>query len=578
MLFYDFEVFKYDWLVVFIDPSTGEETVIVNDRERFTEFYNAHKEEIWVGFNSRFYDVYIAQAILAGFNPKDVNDWIIKKNQPGFMFSDLLGKHTIYNYDTMTGYHGLKTLESFMGNDIRESSVPFDIDRKLTVEEIQETIGYCRHDVEQTIEVFIERISEFEAQRSLIKTFGLHLSNLSKTQAQLACIILGAQRVETHDEFAIRMPDTLKLDRYRHVADWYLNPTNHDYDKALETVVADVPHTFAWGGGHGAIPKYVHVCGPDEIMVMADVDQLYPTLMVEYGLLSRAVRNPEKFKWILSMSLKLKAEGKKKEREPYKRICNISYGVMGAKDEKSGRTGPMYDPLHRNLVCIFGQVLLLDLIEKIEGFATLIQNNTDGILIKIKRADFDRLDDAVFEWEQRTRLHMSFDYFQRVYQGDVNNYLAVTYDGKVKGKGAYAKSLGRLDNDLAIVNKAIRAYIIEGTHPYDTVMSCDDLGQFQKVVKVSDKYDHGGHEENGQLARLNDRTFRVFASTRKGDGRIMKVKAGGKPEKFANTPDKCFIFNESLKGVAIPEYLDRQYYIDLAVERLKKKFNLDVTK
>lgn len=39
-----------------------------------------------------------------------------------------------------------------MGNDIKETSVPFSIDRKLTDEEIAETVKYCKHDVEQTIQ------------------------------------------------------------------------------------------------------------------------------------------------------------------------------------------------------------------------------------------------------------------------------------------------------------------------------------------------------------------------------------------------------------------------------------------
>lgn len=30
--FYDFEVFKYDWMVVIIDPANKKKTVIVNDK------------------------------------------------------------------------------------------------------------------------------------------------------------------------------------------------------------------------------------------------------------------------------------------------------------------------------------------------------------------------------------------------------------------------------------------------------------------------------------------------------------------------------------------------------------------
>ena len=56
MLFYDFEVFKYDWLVVVIDSDTQKESVIINDRDQLEALYKANKYNIWVGFNSRHYD------------------------------------------------------------------------------------------------------------------------------------------------------------------------------------------------------------------------------------------------------------------------------------------------------------------------------------------------------------------------------------------------------------------------------------------------------------------------------------------------------------------------------------------
>lgn len=559
LIFYDFEVFRYDWLVVFIDPANRSETVIVNDPEQFKAFYDAHKGDIWVGFNSRNYDQWIAKGILCGFDPWNINEWIIIKKRKGWEYSDLLRKFEVYNFDCMTGYLGLKQLEAFMGNDIRETSVSFDIDRKLTPEEIQETIGYCRHDVEQTIEVFLQRKNEFDSQMALLKTFDLPLGYIGKTQAQLASIILGAKRKTFSDEWDIRLPDTLELDKYQSIADWFVSEESHRSDASLEVDVSGVPHVFAWGGVHGALPTYAYTCAPDELLVMADVDQLYPSLMVQYGLLSRAVNEPERFTTILDTSLRLKKEKKKKEREPYKRICNITYGAMGDK------YNTMYDPLHRNLVCNYGQVLLLDLIEKIEPFATLIQSNTDGILVKIKRKDFDLLDDTVYDWEKRTRLHMSFDCYKTVVQKDVNNYIVIDYEGHSKSKGAYVKGLNDLDNDLPIVNKAITDYIVEGVNPKDTILGCDDLIQYQKVVKVSSKYAYGVW--NSQ--RMTDKTFRVFASTRPQDGFIGKCKTeDAKAEKFANTPDKCFIWNQSVKGTKCPTYLDKAWYIDLAIKRL----------
>ena len=170
VLFYDFEVFKYDWLVVVMDMTAKKEHVIVNDAQALEALYQQNVKDIWVGFNSRHYDQYIFKGILCGFDPKRINDFIILKGNPGWKFSSMLRQIPLNNYDVMQNTdRGLKSFEGFMGNDIRESSVPFDIERKLTPEEIEETVKYCRHDVQQTIEVFLKRKGDFEAHLGLVK-------------------------------------------------------------------------------------------------------------------------------------------------------------------------------------------------------------------------------------------------------------------------------------------------------------------------------------------------------------------------------------------------------------------------
>ena len=559
IIFYDFECFKEDWLVVLINPDKREETVIINNPTLLTEFYEENKDEIWVGKNNTGYDQFIMKGILCGFNPKKVNDWIIIKGKSGWKFSSLFSKIPMMNYDIGLPTYSLKQLEGFMGNRIKETSVPFDIDRKLTEEEIAETVKYCKSDVYNTMQVFMYNINEFNAQLSLIREFNLPLSYISKTQAQLASIILGAERVDLNDEWDIRVPDTIVIDKHKYIVDWFLNEENHKYDASLTTVINGVEHNIALGGIHGAISNYSYTCKKGELLIMADVDQLYPTIMIKYDLLSRAVKEPEKFKNILDTSLRLKAEKKKKEREPYKRICNITYGAEGDK------YNAMYDPLHRNLVCIFGQLFIIDLLEKVESFTELIQSNTDGIFLKIKESDFDLLDDVVYEWEQRTGLHMSFDLYKSVYQKDVNNYIVVDFDGNTKRKGGYVKELNELDNNLPIVNKAIVDYITKQIPIETTINACNDLKQFQMICKITGKYKcliHGN-------VQLSERCVRVFAS-KYNDGGLYKLHQNKtKPDKFPSTPVNCFIDNEDVNGKSVPDKLDRQFYINMAKERVQ---------
>ena len=90
MIFYDFEVFAYDWLVVLIDIDHREETVIINDPDKLTSIYEKHKGTIWAGYNSRRYDQYILKTILCGLDPKKCNDWIIVQGKPGYKFAQSL--------------------------------------------------------------------------------------------------------------------------------------------------------------------------------------------------------------------------------------------------------------------------------------------------------------------------------------------------------------------------------------------------------------------------------------------------------------------------------------------------------
>lgn len=577
--FYDFEVFKHDWLVVVINPVTRSELVIVNDRDQLAALYEERKREIWVGYNNNYYDQFIFKAVLLGFNPKEVNDFIIGGNK-GWQFSRMFNDvymvncyvfNDVYmvNYDV---FHprtdrGLKTHEAYMGNDICETTVPFDIDRKLTDAEIAETVKYCRHDVEQTIEVFMHRKSEFDARMDLLKMFDLPLAYLGKTDAQLTAIILGARQPKRsrRDEFDIVPLECLELGPYDFVRQWYLSPENQDYSATLDFEVAGCPHKCAWGGLHGALSQYAG----EGYFVNVDVESYYPAEMIVHGLLSRNVEDPKKFEEIRDRRIELKHAGDSRQAA-LKLVINGTFGA--SKDKYNG----LYDPRQANMVCVNGQLMLIDLMwHLVKGAkAEIIQSNTDGVLIKMPDgfdggpdAFFDLVDDVAYEWEHRTGMGLEFDEFRRVYQKDVNNYVLVAEDGTTKTKGAYVKKLDSLDYDLAVVNKALVDYMVSGVPVEDTIAGDDRLIDFQRVVKVSGKYLYGVHGQK----RLTDKCFRVFASKRKGDGMIGRVKAGkGKPEKFGNTSLHVFIDNGNVQDKECPSYLDKSWYVDLAHERLKQ--------
>lgn len=589
MIFYDFEVFKYDWLVVFIDTDTRRKFPIVNDPEALKKLYEANKNNIWVGFNNNHYDKYIFKGILLGMDPKKINDRIIIDGLDGWQICRDFNKIPMINYDVFTSKSfGLKTLEGFMGNNIKETSAPFNLNRKLTQKEIEETIKYCTSDVENTAEIFMENIDTFNAFMDLIKGFPdqLNSNSLSNSSAQITAAILGCERQDWNDEFDFFFLPCIQLKKYKCVQEWFAQFIGQKFgsDKEKETFykstsftidVAGVPHTFGFGGMHGAPDEPVYLQGG---LYHVDVNNYYPSLLIAYDLVTRAATNNNFVKiYNIRKALKYqqthaknKAETKryKKAQLPYKLVLNALSGAMKDKNNRA------YDPRNNNIMCINGQLMLLDLIEHLEvipGFK-LGQSNTDGLIIQIPDTDeaFDMLDDICYEWETRCGtglcgINLETDQIAELYQKDVNNYLWIDLDGGIERKGAYVKELSRLDNDLPVVNKALVEYMSKKIPVEATVHKCNDLIMFQKLAKLSSKYEYVEH--NG--IRYDYKCYRVFASKDLKDGKLLKCRRGNNPAKFGNTPDKCFIENGDVHNMPIPKKLDKQWYIDLAKKRLK---------
>ena len=556
--FYDFECWPKLWCVTIINPITKEKHKIVNDKEKLVEHYNSHKNEIYVGFNNRQYDDWMFKAILCGFEPWRMNQWIIEKGRKGWEFSSMLRKVNLISFDCMIGFNGLKTLEAFSGMSIKESSIPFDYDGEFTEEMIEEVLRYNEHDVLATIKVFLERKSEFDSYMGLIKLFDLPLSYLSKSKAQLSAIILGAKRTRHNDEFDISLPPTMRIEKYTKVVNYFKYDWN--YDTGLEIDIAGVPHVYGTGGIHGAVPNYF---GEGEFLHV-DVNSYYPSLMLRYPeyCMSRTGASVEKFQGIYDNRILFKKQ-KDPRQGALKIVLNSTYGAM--KDTFN----PLYDPRSANNVCVFGQLLLTDLIERLEGHCQLIQSNTDGLIVKLNGNEAE-VRAICKEWEERTGMGLGYDRITKVVQKDVNNYLAVFENGKVEAKGAYVKDLNNLDYDLAIVNEAVRDFLLKRIRVEDTIYACTDFRKFQKVVKLSNKYKWVEHEQGRTgTTKYDNKAYRVFASRDNSDGRLLKCDGVRNPAKFGNTPDHCFIYNDDLTGVSIPAKLDKEYYVALAKKRLE---------
>lgn len=459
-IFFDFEVFKYDWLVCITEKwlEDGEikskDLVILNNRNQLKDYYESNKEcGIFIGKNSSRYDNGIMVGILEGKNPKEMSENIIVKDiswkrqvknwrQYNFLYIDIMQD---------AARMSLKEEEAYLDLPVITTEVEFDTDRLLTKEELEKTIEYCKADVRALITSFENNVSGIITKINLIMEYDLPSYYISMTNAQLCAKLFDCKPTTFDDEFEPFDIECLGIKpQNQTVLDFYRQPI--DYKNKLNITVGGVPHIYAFGGIHGALPNFFYA---GELWLI-DVASYYPSLMIYYNFLSRAMPLEGKRKFIAMYFNRRKVKARngkelqvvideeiefykthpyygeydstyndsldkehhkadKKKSQVLKLPLNTTYGCEKAK------FNDMYDPHNSNNVCISGQLMLTALVEMLEPYGKIIQSNTDGIIVIPE--DKDKIREMVSLWEKQSHMTMEIDIAHRLVQKDVNNYI-----------------------------------------------------------------------------------------------------------------------------------------------------------
>ena len=579
---YDCEVFSHDWIVVFKDKETGIFTVVHNDNEALRSCIS--EDAIYIGFNSKHYDQYIIKGICADFSPqelKQLNDYIIAGNQ-GWQYPLLNGFYFSFNNvdirdDTQQGL-SLKAIEGHMGISIQETEVDFNLDRPLTQEELDQTIFYCKHDVDATEKLTDIRKDYLKNKINLGRMAGLtDTKAMAMTNGKLTAAMLKATAQKHDDERQYVYPDNLRREYIpQEVFDFFdrmydPNISDAEYFKSkLEISVGECPVTIGFGGIHGAIPNYFwsEQEDPEEAIRNKDVGSYYPHLCTINGYTSRNIPSPQVYENVLESRMKAKAAGDVATANALKLVCNTTYGCL------LNQYNDLYDPLMGRSVCISGQLYLLELArhcyQDIPGLK-IVQLNTDGIMVQCRKEYLSQLDEICDEWQSRTGFELETDSVIKIAQKDVNNYVEIQEGGKAKAKGGYLvkgiSTVGafNINNSCCIVATALKEYFVNGTPVEETIENCNDIFQFQIIAKAGAKYKEAYHvvgDRKEQVQKVN----RVYATADTRYGKLFKVKAeDDTTAKIESLPEHCIIDNDNQLTIAD---VDKNFYIEMARKRV----------
>ena len=206
---YDIEVFQDDWIVVFRKPQKESDYIVFHNDNYGLKNWLKTEPDIIGGFNNKHYDDYVIKVMLNGGSNVEVkrcNDWIISGNTPWEFPFIQFTKKTFKSFDLRDDIAdkaiSLKAIEGNLKLPIVESSIPFDIDRKLTSEELEEVIKYCKNDVASTCKLYWQRKQNYLDAKVLAGgIYGIDpLTALSLTNAKLSALALEATYTDRDDE------------------------------------------------------------------------------------------------------------------------------------------------------------------------------------------------------------------------------------------------------------------------------------------------------------------------------------------------------------------------------------------
>lgn len=610
----DIETFKYDWIAVFYDITRNEWTILHNDNQAILDFMS-QSDIVFAGFNNKHYDNHQWKALCCGADNslvKQLNDFIIKEDRNGWEHWYLRTNRFWFDSfdlmdDTQVGT-SLKHIEAHLGMDIEETEVDFEIDRPLTLEEIQSTIHYCKHDVKATAKLLTLRKNYLDCKIDLGRMCGLSPAKaLYYTNARLAAKFLGATFVKRDDGREYTYPENLRVNIIpREILDFFAQihdlsiPDRVLFKRKLEIVIGGCPCTYAWGGVHGSLTQYSEEATDDRVIQNRDVSSLYPSLLDLYNYISRNCADPNKFRNTKNERLEAKRRGDKKTANTLKNPLNVTSGAMDQP------TNDLYDPRNARSMRISGQLFLTELvIELLTECLTLklLNFNTDGLMYSVDKSELPKVDAICAAWEKRTRFELETDNISRVYIKDVNNLLFIDTDGHVKTVGGYLnygiseKGAWKINNDFTIVKDAVIAYFVDGTPVEDTIYGCDDIFKFQIIAKAGGGYksvyrvppdfearkkrwkrenkyrdtDRNGksvwrepifywHDYTGPRCEVQ-RVNRIYASVVPNMGTLVKVKPDGTVGKIGGLPESCIIDNKNRLTL---DQVDKSWYVALA--------------
>lgn len=480
--------------------------------------YIRNQNYIMVGFNNINFDYpIIHQMMLSGqvkfaaaynkcvaiITAKEVDRFnhVIRDND---MYLPQIDLFKIHHFDNRARTTSLKALEFNMRmKNIRD--LPFKPGTALNQQQIKTLLEYNKHDVDATEEFYFKSLDKIEFRQGLGATYGRNFLNHNdvKIGKELFALTLEQAGIELYqrDEFNKRVPIQtvrnciflddcvpkfidFKTKEFNSVLTnirWAQITVTKGAFNDLKCTINGLDFVFGTGGLHASVEQKKFVATDKMMILDIDVTSMYPSIAIGQGYY------PEHLGKEFVNIYKDVKEARVKYKKGSVENAALKLALNGVYGDSNNPYSVFYDPLFTMKITIGGQLMLAMLAEKLMAIGvTIIQVNTDGITMYANRLMQREIDAVCSNWEKLCNLQLEHNYYEKMFVADVNTYIAVGEDGKVKRKGRFEYDVEWHQNaSMLIVPKVIEQVLVYDKPLRETVLNWTDKMDFMKRVKVT---------------------------------------------------------------------------------------------
>lgn len=504
----DIECYCDFFLVMFLNRS-GDVAAFEHplDTSNIQQILNSYEV---VTFNGTSYDIPMLSAALQGLSTaqlKSMSDAIIQSDLKSWQFYKqyAVPELQLDHVDLIEVVPGMASLKIYGGRlHVEElEDLPIDPDSETTLEDREQLKRYCHKDLKNTMRLLDTLTPQIDLRRSMSAQYGQDLR--SKSDAQIAEAVLVSE-VSSRLGRKIKKPSRTLFSSFNYVAPEFVKFQTDQLKNALSIVTSrpfevnnkgttvmpkeledlkiklgGTVYQMGMGGLHSREKEVYYVADGTFSLRDWDVASYYPSIILNCGLYPQQMGEVflDIYREIVNKRLDAKRSGNKVVADSLKICINGSFGKLGSCYSS------LYSPDLMVQTTVTGQLSLLMLIEVLELMKIpVISGNTDGIVIKCPAAKESDMSKIIKWWENTTGFEMEESRYKAVYSRDVNNYIAIKEDGKVKTKGCFAYAGLQKNPSNEICTDALIAYLKDGVPYEETIRACKDIRKFVTVRTV----------------------------------------------------------------------------------------------